>query len=198
MTAPVVIVRTGTANLASVVAAMGRAGRRVEVTSEPRRVLEAERLVLPGVGSFGPVMSRINQLGLTEPLRRRIRDGRPTLTICLGLQLLAAGSAEEPGMPGLGIFDAEATRFPDRVRVPQLGWNTVSAHAGCRMLSDGAGYFANSYRLEEIPDGWHGATSDHGGEFVAAVERGPVLACQFHPELSGGWGHQLIERWLAG
>ena len=193
----VVIVRTGTANLASVVAAMGRAGHEVEVTSNPSRVFEASRLVLPGVGSFGPVMGRINDLELAEPLTRRIRDGRPTLTICLGLQLLAGGSAEEPGTPGLGIFDAEATRFPDRIRVPQLGWNTIRAQPGCRMLSDGVGYFANSYRLETVPDGWHGATSEHGGVFVAALERGPVLACQFHPELSGSWGHSLIERWLA-
>jgi imidazoleglycerol phosphate synthase glutamine amidotransferase subunit HisH len=65
------------------------------------------------------------------------------------------------------------------------------------MLGDGAAYFANSYKLDSIPDGWSGATSDHGGEFVAAVERGPVLACQFHPELSGAWGQDLIERWLA-
>jgi imidazole glycerol phosphate synthase glutamine amidotransferase subunit len=196
MSGPVVIVRTGTANLASVVAAMGRAGRSVEVTSDPQRVVEADRLVLPGVGSFGPVMGRINDLGLAEPLVRRIRDGRPTLTICLGLQLMAAGSAERPGLPGLGIFDVQATRFPDRVRVPQLGWNTIRARPGCRLLSDGAGYFANSYRLESIPGGWNTAVSDHGGEFVAAIERGPVLACQFHPELSGRWGHELIERWL--
>jgi imidazole glycerol phosphate synthase glutamine amidotransferase subunit len=197
MNDPVVVVRTGTANLASVVAAMGRAGMEVEVTSEPTRVDDAARLVLPGVGSFGPVMGRINELGLGEPLARRINEGRPTLAICLGLQLLAGGSAEEPGMPGLEIFDAEATRFPGRVRVPQLGWNRIQARPGCEMLTDGAGYFANSYRLESVPDGWHGAISDHGGEFVAAIERGPVLACQFHPELSGSWGHGLIERWLA-
>jgi glutamine amidotransferase len=122
-------------------------------------------------------MGRINELGLTESLVQRISDGRPTLTICLGLQLLAGGSAEEPGMGGLGIFDSEATRFPDHVRVPQLGWNAITARSGCRLLSDGVGYFANSYRLEEIPPGWNGAVSDHGGEFVAAVERGPVLAC---------------------
>jgi imidazole glycerol phosphate synthase glutamine amidotransferase subunit len=196
MNDPVVIVRTGTANLASVVAALGRAGREVEVTSDPSRVFETSLLVLPGVGSFGPVMGRINDLGLGEPLARRIREGRPTLTICLGLQLLAGGSAEEPGTPGLGVIDLEATRFPDHVRVPQLGWNTIRAQPGCRLLTDGAGYFANSYRLETVPDGWHGATSDHGGVFVAALERGPVLACQFHPELSGSWGHSLIERWL--
>lgn len=193
---PVVIVRTGTANVASVVAALGRAGREVEVTSQADRVAAARQLVLPGVGSFGPVARRLHGLGLAEPLADRLERGLPTLAICLGLQLLATGSEEEPETGGLGALPIRATRFPDHVRVPQLGWNTVKARPGCRLLRDGAGYFANSYRLEEIPDGWLGAVSDHGGPFVAAVERGAILACQFHPELSGSWGQALIERWL--
>ena len=103
---------------------------------------------------------------------------------------------EDPGVAGLGVLPCTATRFPDHVRVPQLGWNRVSAVPGCRLLSDGAGYFANSYRLQELPDDWLGAVSDHGGRFVAAVERGAVQAGQFHPELSGRWGHAIIDRWL--
>jgi imidazole glycerol phosphate synthase glutamine amidotransferase subunit len=190
------VVRTGTANLASVVAALERADHAVSVTSDPDEVAGAERLVLPGVGSFGPVAKLLRDLGLAEPLAERIHQHRPTLAICLGLQLLAAASDEDPGIPGLAVLPCTATRFPDHVRVPQLGWNRISALAGCRLLSDGAGYFANSYRLEEFPDGWCGAVTDHGGQFVAAVERGPVLACQFHPELSGDWGQGLIERWL--
>jgi glutamine amidotransferase len=196
MTTDVVIIRTGTANLASVVAAFGRAGRQVRVTSEPQDVLGAERLVLPGVGSFGPVAGRIDDLGLRGPLVDRVNDCRPTLAICLGLQILATASEEDPGVAGLGILPTVATRFPSSVRVPQLGWNRVEAAPGSRVLEDGYAYFANSFRLEEIPDGWSGATSDHGGPFVAAVERGAVLACQFHPELSGSWGQSLIERWL--
>lgn len=196
MNETVVVVRTGTANLASVVAALKRAGRQVRVTSEPKDVTDAERLVLPGVGSFGPVARRIDDLRLREPLVERIQGGEATLAICLGLQMLAAASDENPGVPGLGLMPATATRFSDTVRVPQLGWNRVQALDGCQLLEDGCAYFANSYRLEEIPAGWCGAVSDHGGRFVAAVERGPVLACQFHPELSGRWGQALIERWL--
>jgi imidazole glycerol phosphate synthase glutamine amidotransferase subunit len=192
----IVIIRTGTANLASVVAAVGRAGRKVRVTSDPDDVIGADRLVLPGVGSFGPVADRIDDLDLRAPLVERIGDGRPTLAICLGLQILATASEEDPGVPGLGILPTIASRFPDSVRVPQLGWNRIEAAPGCRLLEDGCAYFANSFRLEEVPDGWNGATSDHGGSFVAAVERGAVLACQFHPELSGNWGQSLIERWL--
>ena len=196
MSDEVVIIRTGTANLASVVAALSRAGRRVRVTSDPEDVIGAERLVLPGVGSFGPVAARIDERGLRTPLVDRVTDGRPTLAICLGLQILAAASDEDPDAAGLGILPTVATRFPDAVRVPQLGWNRVEAGPGCRMLRNGCAYFANSFRLEKVPDGWSGATSDHGGRFVAAIERGAVLACQFHPELSGGWGQSLIERWL--
>jgi glutamine amidotransferase len=72
----------------------------------------------------------------------------------------------------------------------------VAAGPGCRLLTDGFAYFANSYKLDAVPDGWRGATADHGGPFAAALERGAVLACQFHPELSGPWGQALVERWL--
>lgn len=193
---PVAVVRTGTANLASVVASLERAGRRVQLTCDPELVAEAPLVVLPGVGSFGPVADGLRALALAAPLAERVRAGRPTLAICLGLQLLAAASEEDPGVPGLGVLAVTATCFPDTVRVPQLGWNRIVATAGCRLLRDGAAYFANSYRFEGIPDGWQGAISDHGGPFVAGVERGAVLGCQFHPELSGAWGQALIERWL--
>lgn len=193
---PVVVIRTGTANLASVTAALERAGRAVAVTADPALVATADRLVLPGVGSFGPVAVGLHRLGLAAPLADRIRAGRPTLAICLGLQLLADSSEEDPGVAGLGVLSGTVTRFPNTVRVPQLGWNRVRAAGGCRLLEDGAGYFANSYRFEEIPDGWTGALADHAGPFVAAVERGAVLGCQFHPELSGAWGQALIHRWL--
>jgi len=92
---------------------------------------------------------------------------------------------------------AAITRFPNDLRVPHLGWNRVAAEGECSLLEDGDAYFANSYKLDTIPAGWAGATTDHGGPFVAALETGSVLACQFHPELSGAWGQALIERWIA-
>jgi imidazole glycerol phosphate synthase glutamine amidotransferase subunit len=180
----VVLVRTGTANLASVAAALGRAGCAVRLTESPDEAGSAARLVLPGVGAFGAVAERL-------------RAGRPTLAVCLGLQLLAEASDESPGAHGLGVIKATVTALPEGVRRPQLGWNRVAAGPGCRLLTDGVAYFANSYKLDAIPDGWCGATTDHGGPFVAALERGAVLACQFHPELSGPWGQALVERWLA-
>jgi imidazole glycerol phosphate synthase glutamine amidotransferase subunit len=179
----VVMIRTGTANLAS-------------VQESAADAVEAERLVLPGVGAFGAVIQRIDALRLRPVLVDRINAGLPTLAICLGLQTLAAASQESPGIDGLGVIPATVTALPPGVRRPQLGWNRVTVENGCKLLRDGEAYFANSFKLDAVPEGWRGATTDHGGVFVAAVERGAVLACQFHPELSGAWGQALIERWL--
>ncbi len=192
----VVIVRTGTANLASVVAALSRAGANPRVADDPAVVASAARVVLPGVGAFAAAMEHLDQRGLVAPLAERIRGGRPTLAICLGLQLLAEGSDESPGTPGLGLIAGRASRFGDSVRVPQLGWNRVDPLPGARLLAPGFAYFANSYCLRALPPGWTGANSRYDVPFVSAIERGAVVGCQFHPELSGTWGASLIRRWL--
>lgn len=200
----VLVVETGTANTASVLAALRRAGGVPEIlgTSDvdrgavAERIAAADRVVLPGVGTFAAARATLDAQGVVEALRERVVAGRPTLAICLGLQLLASASEESPGVEGLGVFDARVHRFHGAVRVPQLGWNHVSPGDDCRLLTHGTAYFANSYRLHAVPKGWSGAMSDHGGPFVAGLERGAVLACQFHPELSGAWGADLLRRWL--
>lgn len=192
----VIVVNTGAANIASVCAALKRCSTRPELSSSKRAVKTARRLVLPGVGAFGSVMSRLSDLGLAPLLRERIEEGRPTLAICLGLHALAKKSEESPGVPGLGVIDGTVTRFGPAVRVPQLGWNGVRAAPGSSFLNDGSAYFANSFRLRSIPPEWKASISDHGGPFVAGLEKGSVLACQFHPELSGRWGHNVMARWL--
>jgi imidazole glycerol phosphate synthase glutamine amidotransferase subunit len=193
----VVVVRTGTANLASVLAGLRRAGSEPVLTEDPAVVDQAQRLVLPGVGSFGAAMARLGEHGLVDVLRARLRAGRPVLAVCVGLQLLCTSSEESPGVAGLGIVDRCASRFSGEVRVPQLGWNEVSPSSGCRLLNPGGhAYFANSFRLLDAPEGWEPAYAEHGDRFVAAFERGAQLACQFHPELSGPWGAELLKRWL--
>jgi imidazole glycerol phosphate synthase glutamine amidotransferase subunit len=196
MPVPVTVVRTGLANLASITAGLERAGAEVTVTAVPQEVTAADRLVLPGVGAFGAAMALIERSGLREALLARLRDDRPVLAVCLGMQLLGQGSEESPDVDGLGVVAAGARLFPEEVRVPQLGWNLVRAE-GSGLLEEGWAYFANSYRWTDPPPGWRSATADHGGPFVAGVERGAMLACQFHPELSGRWGARLLERWLA-
>lgn len=192
---PVLVVPTGVANTASVFAAFARVGAAAELCGDRERLATAPRVVLPGVGAFGAGMARLSELGLVDVLRTRCAVGRPLLAICLGMQLLCAASEESPGVHGLGVFDATVRRFGGDVRVPQLGWNrVVPVQAG--LLEMGAAYFANSYRIEGIPAGCGGGTTDHGGVFASAITRGGLLACQFHPEISGAYGERLLTRWL--
>ncbi len=193
----VLIVPTGTANLASVKAAFHRLGATVALAGHADEIAAAARLVMPGVGSFGAAIGHIRERGFADALTKRIRAGRPTLAVCVGMQLLFEASEESDAAPGLGLLSGTITRLPGTVRTPQLGWNRIEPGPGCRLIEGGHGYFANSYKATPpLADGWAAATADHGGRFIAAMERGPVLACQFHPELSGPWGQALIERWL--
>jgi len=199
MSRPVVqIVQTGTANTASVVAALTRAGARPELTTDADAVERATRVVLPGVGSFGGAMTRLRDLGLTEVLRERVVQRRPLLCVCLGLQVLAAESEESPGVRGLDVWPLQVRRLSSDVRVPQLGWNIVEPGPACSFLERGYAYFANSFALCQAPAGWSAAYTTYGRDLVSAVESGPVLACQFHPELSGVFGARLIRRWMEG
>jgi imidazole glycerol-phosphate synthase subunit HisH len=193
----VTVIDTEAANLASVLAGLRAVGADPEVCQDPARVAADELVVLPGVGAFGAVAACLQATGCGDAVRARVAGGRPLLAVCLGLQVLCEGSDESPGVDGLGLVPGVLRRFEGPgLRVPQLGWNQVLPQPGSRLLRAGHAYYANSYRLEALPAGWTGATSEHGGSFVAALERGPILACQFHPELSGAWGRALLRRWL--
>lgn len=196
MTSDLAIVPTGTANLASVIAAFSRIGVRPDVVLTPADAEQARRVVLPGVGSFGAAMAELDRNGLRPALSDRVEAGRATLAVCVGMQLLSMRSEESDGVVGLGRVSEAVTRFPDAVRVPQLGWNQVKAGPGSKFVDDGWAYFANSYRLSAVPNGWTASLTDHGGPFVAAMERGEILTCQFHPELSGRWGSGILRRWF--
>lgn len=195
MSRRVAIVPTGTANLASVQAAFRRLGAEPVLVREPEAVLRADHVMLPGVGAFGASALRLREQALDVALRQRILADRPTLCICVGHQLLFEASEESPGVAGLGIVAGTVTRFPDRVRTPQFGWNEVEAPEDALLLHSGWFYFANSYRATAAP-GWRVATAEHGGPFIAAMERGRVIGCQFHPELSGADGMALLSRFL--
>jgi imidazole glycerol phosphate synthase glutamine amidotransferase subunit len=191
----VAIVPTGTANLASVEAAIRRLGAVPEIASEPAAIAAASHVMLPGVGAFGASLAKLREHGLDRALIDRIARDLPTIAICVVHQLLFEASAESPGVAGLGIVQATVERFPAGVRVPQFGWNQVEAAAECNLLESGYAYFANSYRATAAP-GWRVASAEHGGWFVAAMEKGNVIGCQFHPELSGAYGEALLSRFL--
>lgn len=193
------VVDTGCANERSVRSALERVGLTCAPVEDPEQVECGEFVVLPGVGSFRTAMQRIEEQDLAPALQRRIEQGAPTLAICVGLQLLTAGSEESPGESGLGIIGATVRRFSAQVRTPHMGWNSIESS----WLEPGFAYFANSYRLGaeflESPaaSGWDVATTNHDGRFVAALRREGVLACQFHPELSGAWGLSLLSSWVS-
>jgi imidazole glycerol phosphate synthase glutamine amidotransferase subunit len=192
------IVSTGTANLASVCAAARRAGLEPVVTEDANEIAESALCILPGVGAFGAAMSKLRERRLDDALIDRLKRGRPLLAICLGFKHLLEASEESPDVRGLGVARGTARRFPETVRVPQIGWNLVRPLAGfASTTTAGHAYFANSYRLLDAPGNWSIAVSDYAGEFVAAMQLSPViLACQFHPELSGAWGDALIRTWI--
>ncbi len=191
------IVQTGCANLASVVAAFTRLGVRTRASADAGEIAGAAGVVLPGVGHFGPAMRSLRERDLDSAIVERITRGRSLLAICLGMQMLCEGSDESPGVAGMGVIPGRVGRFTGELRVPQMGWNRIVPSSPSLMLQPASVYFANSFRLGAIPNGWEGAASEYGGRFVAALERGPLLACQFHPELSGASGIRLLERWVA-
>lgn len=203
MTTPTIelaIVDTGLSNLASVESAFRRIGLEPRRSSDPETIASSDAVVLPGVGHFARGIERLQTADLVDPLRARIDAGRPTLAICLGLQMLAEGSDEAPGVPGLGVVPGTVRRLPPARIRPHLGWNLVRAATGDPaprlLVADGAAAYANGFALDASPAGWATAWSDDHGPFVAAIERGSVLGCQFHPEISGRWGADLLVAWV--
>ena len=192
----VVVIPTGTANTASVMAAFRRLGTEPRLGGAPEEVARARRVVLPGVGSFASGADALDKLGIRDALIERLRGDLPTLAICVGFQLLGSASDESPGWRGLSVIDQGMQRIQSGVRVPHMGWAPIDAPPTARYVISGWGYFAHSYRLAAQPEGWTASWSDHGEPFVAALERGRSLACQFHPELSGSWGSGVLWRWL--
>ncbi len=190
------VLQTGVANIASVLAGLKKAGAEVTPTQNIASIANDPFVVLPGVGTFGSTMQTLLEHRLVEPLKERLNAGAPTLLVCVGFQLLFEQSEESPGVEGFGLIPGRVSRFPDTVRTPQFGWNSISPDEDCAILESGFAYFANSYRAETVSSDWSAAYSDNGGRFVAAVERGSILGCQFHPELSSSWGINLLTKWL--
>jgi len=194
----------GAGNVRSVRNAITHLGYSVCNVERPADILTAERLIFPGVGSFGLVMERLRKEGLVEPLIQRIRLNKPFLGICVALQALFEGSEESPGVEGLGILPGQVTRFaPGALSVPQIGWNGIIQHKASPLLKGYEGqkfYFVHSYRagLDLVGSDWLLTTSDYGLPFVSGVEKGNVTAFQFHPEKSGAAGLTLLNNFLRG
>ncbi len=211
----------GAGNVRSLRNAIQALGFSLTEIERPEDILKAERLIFPGVGSFGAAMQRLHAQGYVEPLKQYLAEGRPFFGICIGLQTLFEGSEESPGIPGLGLIPGQIRRFDPQgggtpgktqepggndagqLSVPHMGWNGVHLLRPSPLFADYAGeklYFVHSYRAVPGPEnaGWVLATTDYGEPFVSAVSRGRVAAVQFHPEKSGAAGLKLLRHFLAG
>lgn len=196
------IVDYGSGNLRSVQKAFERLGCPAVVTDDPQRVAEADRLVLPGVGAFGDAMRELTGRGLVAPIVAHIRADRPFLGICMGLQLLFETGWEGGNHAGLGVLAGEVARIdvPPPLKVPHMGWNTVSWQGRGRDWSGATApahyYFVHSYTARPRDADVVAGVCDYGGPFCAAVARGRLLATQFHPEKSQAAGMALLEGFL--
>jgi imidazole glycerol-phosphate synthase len=193
----------GAGNVRSVRNAIIKLGFEVRDVAGPEDIRTANKLVFPGVGSFGSAMARLRDRDFAEPLLAHLREGRSFLGICLGLQTLFEGSEESPGVAGLGLIKGQVKRFvAGALAVPQIGWNGIAIRRQSPLFHDYEGaklYFVHSFRAlatEENRD-WVLTTTTYGGEFISAVQRGNVVACQFHPEKSGAAGLDILRNFLA-
>ncbi|MHA7141523.1 MULTISPECIES: imidazole glycerol phosphate synthase subunit HisH [unclassified Arthrobacter] len=210
MSAPrVTVLDYGSGNIRSAVRALEHVGAEVTLSAKPDDVLNADGLVVPGVGAFATVMKGLKDVDALRMIGRRVAGGRPVLGICVGLQILFEEGVEHGvRTAGMGEWPGTVERLQADV-VPHMGWNTVKAAEGSQLfegIEDERFYFVHSYGVQQ----WKFEVTqpamkppmvtwaDHGGQFIAAVENGPLSATQFHPEKSGDAGARLLSNWTAG
>ncbi len=193
----IAIIDYGAGNLLSVEKALRYIGCDCIVTADAAQLAAADAAILPGVGAFGDAMKNLRERGLEQPIRDFIDSGKPFLGICLGLQILFESSEESPGVQGLGILQGKICRLPDRpgLKVPHMGWNSLQIKKPGGLFRgirpEPYVYFVHSYYLQAEED-IVTAGAQYGVEIHAAVQKGNLFACQFHPEKSGELGLSLL------
>ena len=189
-------------NIKSVEKALQLLNQEVVITRDRDAILKADKVILPGVGSFGDAMGKLRQYGLVEVIEEVVRRGTPFLGICLGLQLLFERSDEAPQIEGLGILKGEILRIPDQpgLKIPHMGWNSLKYPNEGRLFrgipEDSYVYFVHSYYLKAEDESIVTATTEYSTLIHASVESGNVFACQFHPEKSSDVGIQILKNFV--
>ena len=198
----VAIIDYDAGNIKSVQKAIEYLGEEVISTREPEVILNASRVILPGVGAFGDAMEKLHKYNLVDVIKEVVKREIPFLGICLGLQLLFETSDETPGVQGLGILKGKIKRIPDNgeLKIPHIGWNSLSFPNKGRLYEgisqESYVYFVHSYYLDAEDKGIVVATTEYGTTIHASVEQGNVFACQFHPEKSSSVGLKILDNFL--
>lgn len=189
-------------NMKSVEKALDHLGAEKTVTGDPEVIRAADKVILPGVGSFGSAMEKLVERGLDQTVREVAASGTPLLGICLGLQMLFDSSEEAPGVPGLSILPGKIIRFPAGLglKIPHMGWNSLhfpQKSALFEGIDEGAYvYFVHSYYLQCEDADAVAAESEYGVTFHAAVAKDNVFGCQFHPEKSSDVGLNILRNFI--
>lgn len=203
MSKPICIVDYGMANLRSVQKALERVGATAIISSDPNRVAEADKIVLPGVGAFRDAIRALHETHLVEPILAHLQRGKPFLGICLGLQLLFTRSHEDGTHAGLNVIPGEVVCFPHvpGLKVPHMGWNQLRVRRPAPHLrglpADPSVYFVHSYYVVPRDESVIAAETDYPTPFTSAIWRDNIFATQFHPEKSQRIGLALLHNYVA-
>ncbi len=187
----IAIIDYGAGNANSVKNALDYLGYRSFITSEPEKILKSDKVIFPGVGSFGDAMKELKKRKIDGAIKKTIGAKKPFLGICIGMQALFEESEESPKAKGLGIFKGKVVRFR-KGKIPQIGWNKIDS----KTIGSGYAYFVNSFYAVPSDKNIIESTGDYHGKFAAAVKKDNVLATQFHIEKSGEFGLRIIREWL--
>ncbi|MEZ3436991.1 MAG: imidazole glycerol phosphate synthase subunit HisH [Lachnospiraceae bacterium] len=189
-------------NIRSVEKAFALLGQEALVTRDYRKIISADKVVLPGVGAFGDAMGKLRSYGLDEVIYEVVRRNTPFLGICLGLQLLFEQSDESPGVEGLGVLKGKILKIPEGegLKIPHMGWNSLEFVGEGRLFKGISSkpyvYFVHSYYLKAEDEEIVTAVTDYGTRIHASIESGNVFACQFHPEKSSDTGIQILKNFV--
>lgn len=190
-------------NLKSVEKALVSLGEEVLVSRDSSEILQADKVILPGVGSFGDAMNNLDKFGLVDTIKQVTGNGTPFLGICLGLQLLFKESDETPGAEGLDILPGKILKIPakDGFKIPHMGWNSLDVKPGAKLFRGLEGnpyvYFVHSYYLKAADENIVAASTEYTTHIHASVESGNVFACQFHPEKSSEVGLKILKNFAS-
>lgn len=198
----IAIIDYGAGNLHSVKNALDFLGASSVITGNSDEILQADKVILPGVGAFGDAMKCLNETGLADTVRKVADKGTPLLGICLGLQLMFEESEETDGVKGLGLFKGKSVKIPDcdGIKIPHIGWNSLEIKNSGKLLknlgSEPYLYFVHSYYINPTDTSIVSAYTDYGSKLGIAIEKDNVFAVQFHPEKSGETGLKILKNFI--